>query len=672
MGFLAPWFLAGAVAVGVPLYLHLLRRHTTNPQQFSSLMFFEQRTQSSVRHRRLRYLLLLSLRLALLVLLALAFAGPYINEPAASTPGGKLLLLAIDESFSMRAGTRLSDAKREALSVLAGRSVGERGQILAFGSEVDARTQPVDDAGTLRAAIESIQPGDSLGSFGELAHAVRSISDNIRAPIELHVFSDMQKAGMPASFSELALPADVTLILHPVVKDTAPNWTVESVNTPGQVFDPKKARVQAVVAGYGTPAAMRTVSLVVNGKTVASRTVEVPASGRASVEFQSLDVPYGFSRCAVKIDSADSFPADDTYLFASGRFDPERVLLVHESTDTRSAVYFSDALSAAAESAFNVESLTVERAAGVPLSPYAFVVLSDVASLPSSFENDLLRYVRSGGGVLIAAGTSTARRGRVPVFGENILQPRYYSSDPARFMAVADSDSSYPPAGKIEQWDGVRFYYAASVDPSNSRVVARLTDQTPLLLDKKIGEGRALLFASGLDNVTNDFPLHPAFVPFAEQTARYLSGTERRGGSRMVDSFLELRTAKEQAVSVEVVDPAGRRPLSLKEATSAQSYKLTQAGFYELHLANGRQDLIGVNPDRRESDLAVIPPDVLALWKGGRSPGSQEATAPAQPGARPLMKPRSLSWYAMLLVLAAAVAESVLASRYLGMQRQEE
>ena len=30
MGLLAPWFLAGAAALAVPLYLHLLRRHTTD------------------------------------------------------------------------------------------------------------------------------------------------------------------------------------------------------------------------------------------------------------------------------------------------------------------------------------------------------------------------------------------------------------------------------------------------------------------------------------------------------------------------------------------------------------------------------------------------------------------------------------------------------------------
>ena len=60
MGFLAPWFLAGLAAVGLPVYIHLLRRHVTTPRPVSSLMFFERGTQSSTRHRKLRYLLLFS------------------------------------------------------------------------------------------------------------------------------------------------------------------------------------------------------------------------------------------------------------------------------------------------------------------------------------------------------------------------------------------------------------------------------------------------------------------------------------------------------------------------------------------------------------------------------------------------------------------------------------
>src|ERR1700761_3356559 len=128
MGLLSPWFLAGLAAIGVPLYLHLLRRHTTNPHPVGSLMFFEQRTQSSIKHRRLRYLLLLSLRLLLLLLIVLAFANPFIRRPAVSAAGEKLDLLVIDNSFSMRAGTRLADAKRAAESVLDSRSPATRAQ----------------------------------------------------------------------------------------------------------------------------------------------------------------------------------------------------------------------------------------------------------------------------------------------------------------------------------------------------------------------------------------------------------------------------------------------------------------------------------------------------------------------------------------------------------------
>jgi len=121
MGLFAPSFLTGLATVALPLYLHLLKRQTTTPKQVSSLMLFESRTQSSTRHRRLRYFLLLSLRLLWLILLILAFANPFINRDAAAFASNRLALLVIDNSFSMRAGTRLTDAKDQAMSVLAGK-----------------------------------------------------------------------------------------------------------------------------------------------------------------------------------------------------------------------------------------------------------------------------------------------------------------------------------------------------------------------------------------------------------------------------------------------------------------------------------------------------------------------------------------------------------------------
>src|SRR6185437_1294942 len=107
MGFLTPWFLAGAVAVGLPIWLHLLRKHKTTPLPFSSLMFFEKRTQSSIKHRRLRYLVLFALRALLLLFLVLAFAHPYIEQKILPrTRSNEVTVLAIDNSLSMRTGDR--------------------------------------------------------------------------------------------------------------------------------------------------------------------------------------------------------------------------------------------------------------------------------------------------------------------------------------------------------------------------------------------------------------------------------------------------------------------------------------------------------------------------------------------------------------------------------------
>src|ERR1022692_3761484 len=134
MGFLAPWFLAGVAAVGLPVWLHLLRKHKTTPLPFSSLMFFEKRTQSSIKHRRLRYLVLFTLRTLLILLIVLAFAHPFVQQRIPPrTRSNEITVLAIDHSLSMRATGRLEQAKQEAKSLIGGLHPGERAQVLEIG-----------------------------------------------------------------------------------------------------------------------------------------------------------------------------------------------------------------------------------------------------------------------------------------------------------------------------------------------------------------------------------------------------------------------------------------------------------------------------------------------------------------------------------------------------------
>ena len=659
MGFLAPWFLAGVVAVGLPIYVHLLRQHESPKLPFSSLMFFERHVQSSIKYRRLRYLLLFALRTALLLLLVLAFADPFVKRQGAAVGAGrKLVVLAIDNSFSMRAEDRLGRAKREATAILATWAPENQGVVLAFGSSVQLMTQPVADVAALRGAVQAITQGDSRSSFAELARGLRSVAQASQLPLEVHLFSDMQKSSAPVSFSDWQIPANVQFIVHPVTTTSEPNWAVESVSAPRRVQDPKKARVQATIAGFGTPAAERRVSLVVNGRVAESKTVAVPLNGRATVEFLTLEVPYGMARCEVRLDSADKLPGDDQFFFSVDRSDPRRLLLVHESRHERAATYFRAAMEAAPDGAFQLEALGAEQTANVKPSTYAAVVVSDVGSLPPPFVEALRAYVRGGGGVLIAVGPSAALRPRVPVFDEAITEPRHTAPGGQRFQTASSVDAGHPALQRANKLENVRFYQTVRIDPGSARVLARLDDLTPLLLEKKIGEGRVLVFASTFDNISNDFPLHAAFVPFVEQSASYLAGQGARPPAYPVDSYFELRTAKEQGIAVEALDPDGARALSLAEAATAAALQLSRQGFYSIRAASGRQELAAVNADRRESDLEVLPAETTALWQNT----GQEPLAPGLGGEA---APFRLWWYVILGAILVAVVEIWIGSRYL-------
>ncbi|MEO8593595.1 MAG: BatA domain-containing protein [Candidatus Solibacter sp.] len=667
MGFLTPWFLAGTVAVGLPVWLHLLRKHKTTPLPFSSLMFFEKRTQSSIKHRRLRYLLLFAARALLVLLLVLAFAHPYVRQSVvASARSGEVTVLAIDNSLSMRTGTRLSEAKSAAKSVIGGLRAGQRAQVLAFGSRVQVLSEVTDDHGALNAAVDSIEPGDARTSYGELSRSLRSISTSLKLPLAVELYSDMQQTGWPSNFNDLRLSAAIKLNPHPIEAKETGNFAVENVVAPRRVYDAKKTRVLATVAGFANKKATRTVSLMLNGRVTESKQVEVPENGRATVEFLSLDVPYGRNKGEVRLDTGDALPADDTFYFSVERGDPRHALFVQEATGSRAHVFFKAALEAAGQSAFEIDQATIDQVSNVSPAKYAFVVLSDIGAVPPTFETALKEYVRSGGSVLISLGHLSMSRSKVPVTGDAIQETRYAGREGERFQTAAWLDASHPSILKDDRWEGVKFYQTIHVNPGSGRVVAKLSDQTPLLIDQQIGEGHVLIFGSTFDNVANDFPIHASFVPFIELTARYLGHLDAGPAMVLVGGFGELRDSKEKGAAVDVLDPKGERALSLEEASKAQNIQYTMAGFYDIRRPNGRNELVAVNADRHESDLTPVSTDSVTLWQNtaqGTASAGTTSTGEDQ-------KPVSLWWYVMLAVLLLALAESLLGNQHLSVDKE--
>jgi hypothetical protein len=680
MGWLAPGFLLGALAVAVPVWLHLLKRTASQPRQFSSLMLFEPQQRSTTRRRRIDHWLLLLLRVALLLLLAAAFAEPYLRGHLPVAAPEKLLVLAVDDSYSMRAGTRLADARREALAVVAAKPRDSTAQVVALGSRADILTEQVQDAAVLAAAISRITATDARGSLALLAGLARTLAAGTHMPIELHLFSDMQATGLPPDFNELRLPPGVTLVLHKVGAPSTPNWTVESVAAPAQVWDPSKTRIVATVAGFGTPEATRTITLYINGRPSGQQSIKVPASGRASVVFAGPDIPYGLVRASVQIDSADALAADDSYDFVIQRSERAHALFVHQGSDRTTGLYFRSALESAADAAVVLDDVTVDQLRSRNLAAYAFVVLSDVAGLSPEVEAHLKTWVEAGGRLLISAGTAAAQQRRIPVFDAPIVGSHDYTRDDIRFASVAAVDEAYAPAGALAGWQGIKVFYVTRVTAPQAQAGLLLADQTPLLLEKPLGKGRALLFATGFDRLTTDLPLHPQFVAFVDRLASYLSGRTSRVSALSVGDSVDLRPDPAVRGSADVLAPDGTHPLDLRQAQEVGTWPLPAAGFYTLTLADSRHDLVAANISRLESDLAQASPDKLKLWQAasdGTADG-QDVRAGASgttylTGTTAINREESvhnLWWYAMCLLLVAVVAESLVASRYLNTRRE--
>jgi hypothetical protein len=661
MGFLSPWFLGGLVAIGLPLWLHLLRQFKRTPQPFSSLMFFERRVQSSVRHRRLRYLMLLALRLALLLLLALAFASPFIMRSTASQNRRKLTLIAIDRSFSMRDADHMERAKAEARRLVRDLPGGFVAQIAALDSHLETLTAYETERGSLNAAVDGLTVGDQTSSYGELARALRLLDKTANMRIEAHLVSDMQQSSLPGNgFHDLQLEPGTAFFLHSVAEPKKENWAVESVTVPAQIFDPKQSRLTAAIAGWQTAAATRQVSLVLNNRTVATKSVAVPANGRAQVEFLGFDVPYGENRGEIRIEPHDSLPQDDGYLFSVERGDPRRVLFLYAGGRSREGFYYKAAMESSTSAGLLVDQAQLEQAPNIDLTKFVFVVLSDPGELDAGVARKIRSYVEKGGALFIALGIDTTRCDCVPITGAKVSAGNLA-------QAAGEIDAQHPALAEVGRFDNVQFSHSALLRPNaGAKVLAKFADGSPLLTEERIGEGRVLTFAAMLDNSNSDFPMHASYVPFVVQSGLYLSGASDIPSSVVVGTPATLRHAKSETTAADVVGPTGKHELALSDAGKAMTFDLAQAGFYEVQSAGGRRSLLAVHADRRESDLTTIPDETLELWRntGSTAPADKTAAGPSS------TTPWSLWRYVLTLALLAACVESIFATRYLKEERE--
>ncbi len=104
MGLLAPLYALAALAVAAPILFHLIRRQPRGQSEFSSLMFLQPSPPTLTRRSRLDNLFLLLLRGLALLLIAIAFARPFMRsvELADSQAVSREIIVLVDTSGSMQ------------------------------------------------------------------------------------------------------------------------------------------------------------------------------------------------------------------------------------------------------------------------------------------------------------------------------------------------------------------------------------------------------------------------------------------------------------------------------------------------------------------------------------------------------------------------------------------
>ncbi|NBP79205.1 hypothetical protein EBU58_00480, partial [bacterium] len=161
LSFLTPLLLGGAALVAVPIVLHLAMRRKPVPHSFPALRFLQEKRVANRRRLRLNHLLLLLLRMAAIVLLALALARPTLR--AAGWLGETEGPVAVAFVFDTAPRMLLRKANRSRLedAVAIARELIDK---LPKGSDVavvDTSGRPVAFAASKNAAVSSL---DRLGA----------------------------------------------------------------------------------------------------------------------------------------------------------------------------------------------------------------------------------------------------------------------------------------------------------------------------------------------------------------------------------------------------------------------------------------------------------------------------------------------------------------------------
>jgi hypothetical protein len=680
--FTHPLFLWGLLAAPLPLLLHLINRTRAKKVPFTALQFIEQSlAQQSIKYR-LREWLLLLLRVAMLAVVALLLARPFIRSRffSFSQKIQSTSVVLLDDTLSMcyREGERTlwERAREESLQYLDTLTEGSRVSLYPLSEDPAPLSA---DLVRVRKQIREWSPGGrtgqcvpALGRAGKVLEAVKS------GQREILLLTDLTKVSWEGlSKSALKLPPDVALYIIDVGESRDRNAAVQavSIETSGQARVNVPLQVRATLRGGDEPMD-RGVELVVGGKRVDSKRVRLDRYKVSTVVFSHAPDTGGLLQGSVRFAEGDALPLDDERFFSVWVRDAVRALL---AGDGKGDLFLKQALSpdglskrapVAIEPAHPFELETRD------LSQTDLVILSNVRSLTAAAWQKLREFVRGGGGLLIFAGEELDPAAYTPEASQGVLSlsVREKRTEPEK-TSIEISDPAHalfaPFAGGMNGDISLRAFRTYLVlEPAAeplARVLARFKGSSPALVERELGSGRILVFASSADPSWNDLPSYGApYVPLMHLLVRHATGRTGSPVSAIVGEALTFPLPRKHGTRARVIWPGNRaeeyavepdqRELVLDHARSQGNVSLS----IDNTLAGG----FAVNVDPRESRRDRI---AAAEVRGGFSPEGYVRLASTLDGLERRVEDRggSLDLYPYLITLLFLVflGEAVYANR---------
>jgi hypothetical protein len=592
ISFLSPLFLIAAVAAAVPILLHLFHRKTEVVIDFPTVQLLTRAPVQQHRRRRLRELLLLALRVAALVLLAVSFARPYLAG-AVAPDSAPVTVIAMDRSLSLSAPGQYDRARDAARRALDAAPASHAVALVSFAHLAEVVVEPTTDRTAVAAAIAKLQPS---GDGTRYRTALLRVSEALGARDgRVVIVTDLQQSGWEAN-DDGGLPDGVDVEVVGIAPPPS-NLALTSA-------DVRDRRVVASIQNFGNGEARTTVELLAGGKSIARSDVTIGPQAASDVELTGTLPRTGAAE--VRIVDPIGYELDNARVLSLDRQTAVPIaVIVADPTGSTGGLYLERALNVAGGGReFRVDVLDgreVAKWAQDDLNRRAVVFVLGTRTLDRAGRDLLKTYIARGGQVFVALGPDVD----AGTISDSVGVTLSLAEAPVRTpgATLVASDGRHPifrpflnPSGalgdvQVEQ-------YRRLNDQQDRTVLARFSGGDPALTEQEVGEGRLMIYTSDLDNQWSRFPLNPAFVPFAVETARYLSRGQRPAGETPGD--VDVRESNPATVTVaeftKAIERTNRAALAETGGAAREiedQQRWWQVGIFVMLLALAGEALIG-------------------------------------------------------------------------------